>query len=72
MPNIKNLLDGVAVVLTDPKTKHMEQWFNSKHNDLKYAYSQLRLHPDTMNLVISTWSVAPLLVHIDSKQAFTA
>ena len=46
MPNIENLLDGVAEVLTDPKTKHMEQWFSSI--DLKYAYSQLRLHPDTM------------------------
>ena len=32
--------------LTDPKTKHMEQWFSSI--DLKYADSQLRLHPDTM------------------------
>ena len=45
MPNIENLLDGVAETLTDPITKHMEQLFSSI--DLKYAYSQFRLHPDT-------------------------
>ena len=46
MPNIENLLDGVAETLIDPKTKHMEQWSSSI--DLNNADSQLRLHPDTM------------------------
>ena len=45
MPNIDNLLDKVREHLARSNDKNVQVWFSSI--DLKYAYSQLKLHPDT-------------------------
>ena len=45
MPNIENLMDSVGEHLACSKDKNAPAWFSSL--DLKYAYSQLKLHPDT-------------------------
>ena len=45
MPNIDNLLDNVGEQLNRSKEDNTQVWFSSI--DLKYAYSQLKLHPDT-------------------------
>ena len=45
MPNIENLMDSVGEHLACSTDKNAPAWFSSL--DLKYAYSQLKLHPDT-------------------------
>ena len=46
MPNNENLLDSISQIITDYKTEPADNiYFSTK--DLKYAYSQLNLHPDT-------------------------
>ena len=45
MPNIENLMDSVGEHLACSNDKNAPAWFSSL--DLKYAYSQLKLHPDT-------------------------
>ena len=46
MPNIGTLMDSILQILTDYKTEPAQKIFFSTI-DLKYAYSQLNLHPET-------------------------
>ena len=46
MPNIETLMDSISQIITDFKTELADRIFFSTI-DLKYAYSQLNLHPDT-------------------------
>ena len=46
MPNTETLMDSISQIITDYKTEPAEKiYFSTK--DLKYAYSQLNLHPET-------------------------
>ena len=46
MPNIEKLMDSISQIITNYKTEPAEQIYFSTI-DLKYAYSQLNLHPET-------------------------
>ena len=46
MPNIETLIDSISQIITDYKTEPADKIYFS-NIDLKYAYSQLNLHPDT-------------------------
>ena len=46
MPTIETLIDSVSQIITDYKTEPADKTYFS-NIDLKYAYSQLNLHPDT-------------------------
>ena len=46
MPNIETLLDSISQIITVYKTEPSDK-FHFSTIDLKYAYSQLNLHPDT-------------------------
>ena len=46
MPNIETLMDSISQIITNYKTQSAEQIYFSTI-DLKYAYSQLNLHPET-------------------------
>ena len=46
MPNIETLMDSVSLTITDYKTEQADKIYFSTI-DLKYAYSQLNLHPET-------------------------
>ena len=48
MPHIETLMDSISQIITNYKTEPAEQIYFST-NDLKYAYSQLNLHPETAN-----------------------
>ena len=48
MPNIETLIDSISQIITNYKTEPAEQTHFSTI-DLKYAYSQLNLHPETAN-----------------------
>ena len=48
MPNIETLMDSISQIITNYKTEPAEQIYFSTI-DLKYAYSQLNLHPETAN-----------------------
>ena len=46
MPNIETLMDSISQIITNYKIEPAEQIYFSTI-DLKYAYSQLNLHPET-------------------------
>ena len=46
MPNIETLMDSISQIITDYKTEQADTIYFSTI-DLKYAYSQLNLHPET-------------------------
>ena len=46
MPNIETLMDSISQIITDYKTEQADKIYFSTI-DLKYAYSQLNLHPET-------------------------
>ena len=46
MPNNETLIDSLSQIITDYKTESADKIYFSTI-DLKYAYSQLNLHPDT-------------------------
>ena len=46
MPNIETLMDCISQIITDYKAEPADKNYFSTI-DLKYAYSQLSLHPDT-------------------------
>ena len=46
MPNFETLMDSISQKTTDYKTKPAEKIYFSTI-DIKYAYSQLNLHPET-------------------------
>ena len=46
MPNVEKLMDSRSQIITNYKTEPAEQIYFSTI-DLKYAYSQLNLHPET-------------------------
>ena len=46
MPNIETLMNSISQIITDYKTKPAEKIYFSTI-ELKYAYSQLNLHPET-------------------------
>ena len=48
MPNIETLMDSISQIITNYKTEPAEQIYFSTI-DLKYAYIQLNLHPETAN-----------------------
>ena len=48
MPNIESVMDSISQIITNYKTEPAEQIYFSTI-DLKYAYSQLNLHPETAN-----------------------
>ena len=45
MPNIESLIESVSQIITDYITEPADNFFSTI--DLKYAYSQLNLHPET-------------------------
>ena len=45
MPNIETLPESISQIITDYKTEHGDKIYSTI--DLKYAYSQVHLHPDT-------------------------
>ena len=46
MPNIETLIDSISQIITDYKTEQADKIYFSSI-DLKYAYIQLNLHPET-------------------------
>ena len=46
MPNIETLIDSISEILTDYKSEPADKIYISTI-DLKFAYSQLNVHPDT-------------------------
>ena len=46
MPNIETLIDSISQIITDYKTEPADKIYFSTI-DLRHAYSQLNLHPDT-------------------------
>ena len=46
MPNIETLMDSISQITSDYKTEQADTIYFSTI-DLKYAYSQLNLHPET-------------------------
>ena len=45
MPNFETLTDSISQIITNYKTENADKIYSTI--DLKFAYSQLHLHPDT-------------------------
>ena len=70
MQSIDHLMDKIATKISEHKTTEGTLYFSKI--DLKYAYSQLPLHPDTQKHCTSTYLEETPLEHTDFLTVSTA